>query len=230
MREKAIEVAEEAQKASITEPYTLLDNRGKKEIGLIDLALNKIVLGEYGVCESCGDDISIKRLDALPWARMCIECTREYERKRKTLPPTAELIGTGKLPAKYRGFSGKRILALINETLSRDTDLEIDGLTISFQNGVIHLEGTVAGEYQHQVILQTLTDVMEFTAILDHLEVEEHAKRKAGGVAVSSGSQRSSADRLIEDQEDMTEDMLDSQDDEIPYKPADQTALYPAHR
>ena len=36
--------------------------------------------GEYGVCEVCSKKIPMARLDALPYATMCIECQREIER------------------------------------------------------------------------------------------------------------------------------------------------------
>jgi len=48
-----------------------LDYRKLKEI---DAALARIENGEYGVCSACGEEISPKRLAALPWARYCIDC------------------------------------------------------------------------------------------------------------------------------------------------------------
>ncbi len=37
-------------------------------------ALKRIELGSYGVCPECEEDISTKRLDAVPWARYCVTC------------------------------------------------------------------------------------------------------------------------------------------------------------
>jgi len=37
-------------------------------------ALKRIELGSYGVCPECEEDISSKRLDAVPWARYCVTC------------------------------------------------------------------------------------------------------------------------------------------------------------
>ena len=42
----------------------------------VQRALTKMDLGTYGVCERCGAGISIERLDALPWAILCIGCAR----------------------------------------------------------------------------------------------------------------------------------------------------------
>jgi len=51
----------------------------------VNLALEKIEAGEYGQCESCGKKISKKRLTALPFARLCIECKQEEEEEQLRL-------------------------------------------------------------------------------------------------------------------------------------------------
>jgi RNA polymerase-binding transcription factor DksA len=40
----------------------------------IDAALAKFDAGSYGICESCGGQISEARLEAMPAARLCITC------------------------------------------------------------------------------------------------------------------------------------------------------------
>ncbi|MHB1781337.1 MAG: TraR/DksA family transcriptional regulator [Acidimicrobiales bacterium] len=40
----------------------------------IDDALRKIERGTYGICESCGEAIPSARLEALPYARLCVAC------------------------------------------------------------------------------------------------------------------------------------------------------------
>jgi DnaK suppressor protein len=45
----------------------------------VDRALTKMDLGTYGVCERCGNPIGIERLEALPWAILCIDCKRAGE-------------------------------------------------------------------------------------------------------------------------------------------------------
>ncbi len=48
-------------------------------LNLITIALEKIDRGDYGVCECCKKNISIKRIKALPWARYCIKCQTNEE-------------------------------------------------------------------------------------------------------------------------------------------------------
>ena len=40
-------------------------------------ALHRIEQDQYGVCLECEEPISIKRLDAVPWARYCVKCQEE---------------------------------------------------------------------------------------------------------------------------------------------------------
>jgi RNA polymerase-binding protein DksA len=44
------------------------------EVAAIDVALEKIHNGTYGVCEKCGDPIPKERLKALPHAALCVKC------------------------------------------------------------------------------------------------------------------------------------------------------------
>ena len=45
----------------------------------VNRALTKMELGTYGSCERCGNPIGEERLDALPWAILCIDCKRKGE-------------------------------------------------------------------------------------------------------------------------------------------------------
>jgi DnaK suppressor protein len=49
----------------------------------IDEALNRIKIGTFGACESCGGPIEKARLIALPYSRMCIGCQSKLETGRK---------------------------------------------------------------------------------------------------------------------------------------------------
>jgi RNA polymerase-binding protein DksA len=40
----------------------------------VERAIDKIDAGAYGTCERCGRPISVDRLEALPWATLCIDC------------------------------------------------------------------------------------------------------------------------------------------------------------
>lgn len=48
----------------------------------INAALQRIEDGTYGACEEDGEAIGKSRLDALPWARLCINCQRKREEEQ----------------------------------------------------------------------------------------------------------------------------------------------------
>ena len=52
-----------------------------RELARIENALRRMREGQYGVCESCGCNIPMTRLNALPYATLCIKCQREAERE-----------------------------------------------------------------------------------------------------------------------------------------------------
>jgi DnaK suppressor protein len=56
-----------------------LRERERGLLSKINQALEKIEDGVYGECESCGEQISVKRIQARPVAELCIECKSEQE-------------------------------------------------------------------------------------------------------------------------------------------------------
>ena len=57
-----------------------LRERERRLLSKIEQALEKIEENEYGLCESCGEEIGLKRLEARPVAELCIDCKAEQER------------------------------------------------------------------------------------------------------------------------------------------------------
>lgn len=49
----------------------------------IDEALKRIEEGKFGLCLACGKKIPQKRLNAVPYAKYCIQCKSEEEKKKK---------------------------------------------------------------------------------------------------------------------------------------------------
>ena len=58
---------------SITEDY--------RTRAAVEDALRRIRTGGYGLCEECGRRIHPKRLDAIPWAALCLRCQELEDRK-----------------------------------------------------------------------------------------------------------------------------------------------------
>lgn len=47
---------------------------------LIQEALERMEDGSYGLCVECHEDVQVKRLEAVPWARHCFECQEKQEK------------------------------------------------------------------------------------------------------------------------------------------------------
>lgn len=60
-----------------------LQEMRNRERQLIDDALDSLDEGTYGVCAECGGEINEKRLQALPFARLCVECKSKRELMEK---------------------------------------------------------------------------------------------------------------------------------------------------
>lgn len=73
----AVEFAIKAAEQDLTARTADLRSQMLKEI---DRALERVARGEYGVCESCGEEISPARLKAIPWARYCVNCQEVQSR------------------------------------------------------------------------------------------------------------------------------------------------------
>jgi YteA family regulatory protein len=60
--------------------YTLEEN-SEHVLAEIDAALQRIEDGTYGTCTNCGKPIPRERLEARPYATLCIDCQRDRERR-----------------------------------------------------------------------------------------------------------------------------------------------------
>ena len=60
-------------------------DREHKLIKKIKKALTRIDAGTFGICETCEEDISLKRLQARPVTTQCIECKTREEDMEKSL-------------------------------------------------------------------------------------------------------------------------------------------------
>jgi RNA polymerase-binding protein DksA len=60
----------------------LLSASARQVVEEIDDALDRMRKGTYGVCKPAGRRISLERLEAIPWAQVCVDCKARAERRR----------------------------------------------------------------------------------------------------------------------------------------------------
>jgi DnaK suppressor protein len=55
-------------------------DENRRVLQLISEALDRMKSGAYGQCVACEEDVQQKRLEAVPWARHCIECQEKQDK------------------------------------------------------------------------------------------------------------------------------------------------------
>lgn len=171
--ERESELEEHAQEEQSAVFLTRLDDRTLRAVKEIDAALQKILDGTYGVCESCHGAIAIARLRFLPATRFCKSCAEENE---KAAPAVAAAITTPKtapVPPDLSLLDDGELVETIREHLREDGRVDLNELRVMCRRGVVHLDGHLPSETEHQILLNTLTDVLGLKEIADRLEVEE---------------------------------------------------------
>ena len=82
-READEEVTQDiADKAENSYTKYFLSNRrdeNRRALQLVTEALERMKTGSYGLCVACHEEVESKRLEAVPWARHCIECQEKQE-------------------------------------------------------------------------------------------------------------------------------------------------------
>ena len=53
-----------------------LRERNEQHLAQVEAALARLDAGTYGACAGCGRPIAPERLEAIPWAALCIDCQR----------------------------------------------------------------------------------------------------------------------------------------------------------
>jgi len=74
--------AEQAVERGGDEVLDTLTDAARRELRLIQRALERMDEGTYDECAVCGDKIPLKRLEALPYSDRCVKCAEKDETRR----------------------------------------------------------------------------------------------------------------------------------------------------
>lgn len=167
------ELEERAQEEIAARILDRLDERGKREIEAIDAALRRMREGSYGKCSSCGKPISVARLQAVPEASLCADCTSVRERERRaagesspsTTAPEAEFHES------EDRLTDQEVTTLLLDRLSEDDRIDVDELDVECRAGVIHLSGTLPNEAQHELLRQEIMEMLGSCDVDDQIEI-----------------------------------------------------------
>ena len=77
--EPSQDIADKAASSYTKEFLFSLSNSERQLLQQVDDALSRIEARSYGVCAACEDSLNLKRLQAVPWATLCIDCQEKQE-------------------------------------------------------------------------------------------------------------------------------------------------------
>jgi DnaK suppressor protein len=74
-------LSEDSARGVMSDLVASLNGRERRELDEIQEAMTRLETGSFGACEICGASISLPRLRAIPWARHCLACQFQQERR-----------------------------------------------------------------------------------------------------------------------------------------------------
>src|SRR5216684_2060420 len=92
--EKTADALDEVQLAGERELAIRNLDRESNMLRNVRGALARIADGSYGVCLHCEEDISPKRINAVPWAAFCIKCQEQVDRHEIEVEDSADLFAS----------------------------------------------------------------------------------------------------------------------------------------
>jgi len=139
---------DEGDLATISHNKELLYNLHESDfqrLKSIQEALKRMDRGEYGECVRCGEDINEKRLMAVPWATLCIQCQEEAEREGTAQRPVlAGMLRTKKTKRKPEREFWDRLRFLTKKSESVPESPQISASVLRTKNSPIPAKTTNA--------------------------------------------------------------------------------------
>ena len=75
-----VDLADKAANSYTKEFLFGMTNTDRVILNQIEAALKRINADDYGVCANCQEELQQKRLEAVPWAKHCINCQEKAEK------------------------------------------------------------------------------------------------------------------------------------------------------
>src|SRR3979411_1947083 len=75
-----VDLADKAANSYTKEFLVGQTNAARSMLALIDEALRRIKDNKFGTCVQCEEELQLKRLEAVPWARHCVTCHAKHDK------------------------------------------------------------------------------------------------------------------------------------------------------
>jgi DnaK suppressor protein len=73
------DIADKAANSYTKEFLFHQSDENRRVLQLVNEAIDRLKNGSYGLCTSCHEEVQLKRLEAVPWARHCLECQEKQD-------------------------------------------------------------------------------------------------------------------------------------------------------
>jgi len=171
---REIELEERAQDEAASDVITRRGEHDFRRIRAIQDALDRIGDGTYGVCMSCGEQIAVARLLAIPEASLCADCATEREanwaRKLEAESARADEETSRGLRSGLVGLSDSEIVDTVRERFRAEVGAALDEVRVLCRHGVVTLVGETASDELRQVALRILEEELA-TDVVDRVRV-----------------------------------------------------------
>lgn len=125
---RVTESVDNAQKEDLARLIDKLCQRGREEINEINLALDRIAVGTYRICQICKKKIPLKRLTVLPATRFCRKCAKEYEQIQSQRQHLRDEVVDDELLDEYRSLNVDNVTATRSKLLEVEELIDQKGL------------------------------------------------------------------------------------------------------
>ena len=154
MQERLTEYEERAANETQTVPVEALDEGGFWELSAVDKALGKIQQGGYGICELCGQEMEVKRLQSIPDAERCLNCAAQrVPMLERASEEEEEPAGQTALPPDLTGMDDGELAEWLLDRIRTGNIVAAEKLEFSSDRGLIRLEGFLPSEKSRKILL-----------------------------------------------------------------------------
>jgi hypothetical protein len=119
--------------------------------------------------------------------------------------------------AYYQNLNDRYLKLSILDNLKNDGRLDLEQLEISCRKGVVYLEGIIPSEIEYQIMLRILTDVMGISSLIDRIQINELDWEREDVAPGTVDPEPTPYEQMLYDEEPFTENIFESEEDEIPY-------------
>lgn len=197
LSESQVEMEELAQQEKMQQQLQDQDRVTRDELYDVNMALQRIQAGTFGICQECGEEISEARLQAIPWAEKCINCASEEEETEQGQP--LQPPESGPTSAEdYQGLAGEQLREAILDRLRYDGRVDLDDLQLRCQDQKVIFSGALPSQEQKEIIYQIVEDTFGVHEIEDNISIDRVAWQRKNRAPDADVPEDSPEDYLLE--------------------------------